>query len=1583
MPASDRRIDQRDIQEYLRRADRLQSGLDELRGSVARSVAPVEVTADNAQTTATSKTLVIRTITAPEGDQRAPQNLWLPPDTNTPHAYDPDLDAWTAIPDQVATEAAADAANAVSRAQDASDAAADANASAADAVTKAQQAKDAAASAVQSASDASTAASSAGSKAQQAYDQSVSASSTASSAQDAASAAQTAAAGKSKVIVQPSAPSGVNADPQNLWIDTSADANGNPKNQPNRYNSSTSKWEPVTDLVASTASSTATTALSNAATADGKAVAAKTAADNAQTKANQASTDAATAAGIAGGKADVLIQSATPASSFQKSTTLWIDTTSNANTPKRWTGSAWEARTDKAATDAASAAASAQTSANTAKSAADTAQSRADAAYAAAGTAQTTADGKGKTIVQASAPTGANATAANLWVDISTDASGSPRNQPNRWNPSSSKWEPISDLIAQNAATVAASASSAASAAQTSATGAQQTADQARTDAATAQSKANQASTDAASAAGIATGKADVLIQSATPAAAMQKATTLWIDTTNNANVPKRWNGSAWEARTDKTATDAASAAAAAQTQANTATTNAATAQSAANAAQTKANQATSDAAAAQSTANTAVTNAATAQSAADTAKAAADVAAAKAVAVAGGVLTNGGAEFDFDSWDASSKGTIAVQTTKVRSGSKAWQANATGEIRQGMFAVKPGDTWRYRWWAQAVNTGTGAVNGGLRLQKYDANASSPGWSDAGSSTAPTTNVFTMQELNYTVPASGVTHLRARIAFANASGVTVYFDDIELVNITDAKAASDAAASAASAASTAQSTANQAKTDAATAQSAANAAASAASTAQTTANSKTRVMSGTGAPTSDGTALGDLWFTIPNASTGIITGQYRWDGSSWVQQTVDSAVLASVDAGKITSGYIAAARIQAGTITGTMIAADTVTATQIAANAVTASELAAGAVTAGKIAAGTIVANDIASGTITGDRLTAGTIGAGQIAAGAVTTVKLAAGAVTANEIASGTITSDRIAGGTIQGDRMAANTLTATQIAAGAIGTGQLAAGAVTAAKITAGTITGDRIAGGTITGSLIAGNTVAAKNMTVGDFTNLVDDADFTTPLGTVWNTGTGRSIVAVTDGPDGYAGNVLQQVANGSVQDMTQTAFSVTPGEQWYAVVAVRATAAANGGTVQLAATITTASGLSYPTFASVNPSTLSTTAWTKLSGTITVPTGATKMTIRLSVRNDVTAGTVQFAQPRMRRLNGGELIVDGAITTNKIVANAITGAKIAADTITAANIASGAVQADEIAASAVTADKIAANAITAAHISAGAIQTDDLAANAVTAAKIAAGTITGDRMAANSVTAREIQSGSITADLLSANAIDGKTITGATVRTGSSGQRAVLGGSLISFYDQNDSSAGVIEGLPNGAAGGMIRIGAVGSNGVGASFYVGSWSLPNGGSAAGYAPTFWIDQLSVSDLLLAGTGSSLLVPSTITSALPANWGASASGSNTVSTFSFSSSVARPVRIKYGSIIDPGGGNLGGSWSLRLNGTQLGIAEGMATPGPTKGSWWQQLNKPGWLVAGTNTIQLIVSKESASATIYGNRNTIEVEG
>lgn len=152
---------------------------------------------------------------------------------------------------------------------------------------------------------------------------------------------------------------------------------------------------------ANAAKSTAVNASSVATQAKATADSAAQSATDAANAAQKANTAAAAAAGVANGKADVLIQSTDPDASMRKSTTLWIDTTNGANTPKRWNGSTWMAVTDKAATDAANAAVKANDAAKTAQSTADKAStaaanaaSQANQAQAAAKKAQTTADGK-------------------------------------------------------------------------------------------------------------------------------------------------------------------------------------------------------------------------------------------------------------------------------------------------------------------------------------------------------------------------------------------------------------------------------------------------------------------------------------------------------------------------------------------------------------------------------------------------------------------------------------------------------------------------------------------------------------------------------------------------------------------------------------------------------------------------------------------------------------------------------------------------------------------------------------------------------------------------------------------------------------------------------------------------------------------------------------------------------------------------------------------------------------------------------------------------------------------------------------
>ena len=243
----------------------------------------------------------------------------------------------------------------------------------------------------------------------------------------------------------------------------------------------------------------------------------------------------------------------------------------------------------KAAENAAAAAKNAQGTADTANGAAKTAQDTANAATAAAKSATATA-GQAKDA----------ANAAQTAAESAKKTAGNAETLANTANASANAAK--SD--ASTARTDAANAKATAANASSVATQAKATADSAAQSATDAANAAQKANTAAAAAAGVANGKADVLIQSTAPDASMRKSTTLWIDTTNGANTPKRWNGSAWVAVTDKAATDAANAAVKAHAAAQTAQSTADKASTAAANAASQANQAQAAAKKAQTTAD-------------------------------------------------------------------------------------------------------------------------------------------------------------------------------------------------------------------------------------------------------------------------------------------------------------------------------------------------------------------------------------------------------------------------------------------------------------------------------------------------------------------------------------------------------------------------------------------------------------------------------------------------------------------------------------------------------------------------------------------------------------------------------------------------------------------------------------------------------------------------------------------------------------------------------------------------------------------------------------------------------------------
>jgi hypothetical protein len=235
---------------------------------------------------------------------------------------------------------------------------------------------------------------------------------------------------------------------------------------------------------------------------------AQTAADDAQNAADAAAASAATAAGIANSKGKVIIQSSAPAVADQLAQNLWIDTTGGANTPKRWNGSAWVVVTDKVATDAAAAAAAAQTTA-------DQAFNDAAAAALAAGTAQTTANGKSTVWRQDNPPAGTSHRAGDLWFDTNDG------NKPYTWDTTSTQW------ISARDATIA-----------------------------TAQSTADSAFT-------VANGKNKTYFQTSEPTGGTYNTGDTWVDTDNNYKL-YTYSGSIWQATQDSAAAKAEAISAAA-----------------------------------------------------------------------------------------------------------------------------------------------------------------------------------------------------------------------------------------------------------------------------------------------------------------------------------------------------------------------------------------------------------------------------------------------------------------------------------------------------------------------------------------------------------------------------------------------------------------------------------------------------------------------------------------------------------------------------------------------------------------------------------------------------------------------------------------------------------------------------------------------------------------------------------------------------------------------------------------------------------------------------------------------------------
>lgn len=139
---------------------------------------------------------------------------------------------------------------------------------------------------------------------------------------------------------------------------------------------------------------------------------------------------------------------------------------------------------------------------------------------------------------------------------------------------------------------------------------------------------------------------------------------------------------------------------------------------------------------------------------------------------------------------------------------------------------------------------------------------------------------------------------------------------------------------------------------------------------------------------------------------------------------------------------------------------------------------------------------------------------------------------------------------------------------------------------------------------------------------------------------------------------------------------------------------------------------------------------------------------------------TGGYMWIRTPSLRAMAQGELIVDGAVTAQKVAASAITANHLAANSVTTAKVAAGAIAAEHLSAGAITVGKIQDGAVTGDKIAATTITGDKIVTGAITADKVATNAVTADKIAANAITAAKISAGAVGAEQIAANAITAK-------------------------------------------------------------------------------------------------------------------------------------------------------------------------------------------------------------------------------
>lgn len=368
---------------------------------------------------------------------------------------------------------------------------------------------------------------------------------------------------------------------------------------------------------------------------------------------------------------------------------------------------------------------------------------------------------------------------------------------------------------------------------------------------------------------------------------------------------------------------------------------------------------------------------------------------------------------------------------------------------------------------------------------------------------------------------------------------------------------------------------------------------------------------------------------------------------------------------------------------------------------------------------------------------------------------EILAGTINSTEIAANAVIAGKVAAGAINADALQTNSVTAIKIAANAITAAKIDANAVTADKINANAVTTAKIAAGAVSADKIQANSISARELVVADWENLVPDSLLQDA--SLWLLIS--PFAMLTPAPDDYKSGGIGAIYTETVPSgsgwstyVRGTNFPVSPGDSIRYSAHMRRWGTSGTAYVRIVHRLYNVDGVSLGSGVSSTMA-VNTSTPTEFSTVYSVPNTPTVAfsTFEVQINRDVSSTGVIISSPTAMRQKGTNLIVDGAITADKIESNAVI--------------------ADKIAANAVTSGKIAANAVQAGSISAGAVTADKIATNAVTTGKIAAGAVTANEIAASSITARHLvitdYENIITNGLLQEGNLDGWNLTGSVI------------------------------------------------------------------------------------------------------------------------------------------------------------------------------------------------------------------------